>query len=142
MDKSVKDYLSKERVSALTVLLTDHTPHSTTMHFSHIDEPLIFYFSADKRDRKCQLILNGKEVKAALVIGFSEDNWLTFQAEGVVGILSSQSEINKVKNTHYAKHPNSKKFEKDPNTVFLVFRPTWWRFSDLNVDPPVLIESK
>ena len=142
MDKRLRDYLTKERVSALTVLLNDNTPHAATLHFSHEGESLVFYFSVDKTQRKCQRLLKEKESKAALVIGFSEDNWLTFQAEGTIRLLMSPEEIKRVKKIHYAKHPSSKKFESDPNTVFLVFKPAWWRFSDLNVEPYVLIESK
>lgn len=142
MDEKVKDYLKKQRVSALAVLLPNCTPHVTTLHYSHVEELLTFYFSVDKTSKKCQTLMDGKESKAALVVGFDETNWLTFQAEGTVRLLVDQIEIQTAKKTHYPKHPNSKKFENDPNTVFLLFKPVWWRYTDLNVFPPLIIEAK
>ncbi len=53
MNKKVIDYLDKERVSALTTLLVDGTPHSATLHYSFAVDPFIFYFSVDKTSRKC-----------------------------------------------------------------------------------------
>ena len=139
MKKEISDFLQKNRVGVLTTLLSDGSPHSSALHYSYRIDPLEFYFSVDKTSRKCQELLNKKEGKAAVVIGFSEVDWLTLQMEGLIQILTNRDEISGAKGIHYTKHPNSKKFENDPNTIFLRFKPTWLRYSNLFVVPPEII---
>ncbi len=123
-------------------MLPDSTPHAAAVHYSHIGSPLVFYFSTDNTSRKCQGLLNGETVKAAVVIGFSEEEWATMQMEGKVNLVTDNQELLKAQQTHYDKHPNSAKYKDEPETVFLVFTPTWWRYTDYNTDPETLISSE
>ena len=136
MDKVILEFLEKNRVSVLTTLLVDGTPHGATLHYSFKTDPLELYFSVDKTDRKCQALAQSNEGKAAVVIGFSEQEWLTLQIDGKIKIVEDKDKIKEIKTIHYKRHPNSQKFENDPNTVFLVFQPTWLRYTDFNVEPP------
>lgn len=142
MDSQVIEFLAKNRVSVLTTLLLDGSPHSATLHYSHIDEPLKFFFSTEKTSRKCKGLLDGKKVKASMVVGFSEEEWITLQMDGVVKAIIDLNELRKIHKIHYAKHPNSEKYKDDSATIFLKFAPKWWRYTDYNTNPITIISSE
>src|SRR3989304_6372676 len=121
MDKRVLEFLGKNRVSVLTTLLKDGTPHGAALHYSHKADPLELYFSTENTRKKCQTLRNGKPGKASVVIGFSEEEWITLQMDGEVTVIQDQEELAKVQSIHYPKHPNSEKFKNDPATIFLKF---------------------
>jgi uncharacterized protein YhbP (UPF0306 family) len=137
MDAKVIEFLNSEHVAALT-LETAEGLHAAALHFSFSEDPFTLYFSTDKTSRKGSK-LSENPIKAALVIGISPEKWQTLQVDGTVRI-ASESEIPEIKKIHYERNPGSKKFEGDPNTVFLIFTPTWGRFTDFNTNPLTLIE--
>lgn len=140
MDQRVLDFLAKHRVCSLTTLLADGSPHAAALHYSHRSEPLALYFSTENTSKKCQALLDGKPGKASVVVGFSEEEWVTLQMDGEVRVVES-SELPQVHELHYAKHPDSAKYKDDPATVFLVFTPSWWRSTDFNTTPPTILQS-
>jgi general stress protein 26 len=141
MDPRIIKFLEVEKICALTTMVNNSVPHSAAMHFSFATTPKItFYFSTDKTSRKCVDMINSS-VKSALVIGINEDKWTTLQLEGEIKILSNDTSIDEIKKRHYEIHPNSKKFENDPNTVFLEFSPNWFRFTDFTTSPITVINS-
>lgn len=133
MEQQIKEFLDKERVGALSVTFQDGGCHSAAMHFSYIEEPFQFYFSTDKTSRKAEE-LSTRPSKAAFVLGFSEEEWKTLQVSGEIRI-AREDEIPAIKEIHYAKNPGSKKFEDDPNTIFLILQPTRWSYKDFNIKP-------
>ena len=139
MDPRLLNYLSNNWVCTLSVITPDGFPHSSTMHYAHIDEPLTLYFSSDRSSRKCLSLLNGDLVKASVVIGFSDEEGKTLQMDGEVKLLREESVIAKAKETLFTKHPESNEFESDPNTVYLEFSPKWFRYTDYNTDNPTFI---
>lgn len=141
MKQIILNFITAERVCALTTLLPDGTPHAAAMHFSHTTQPLTLLFSADKSQRKCLGLSLSNSIKAAVVIGFSEETWQTLQLSGTVRLVTKKSDITQIKQIHYRKHPDSQKFESEPGTVFLQFTPAWWRFSDLSADPAKILSS-
>lgn len=141
MDKRITDFIKDHRVCVLTTLLSDGAPHAATLHYSHQEEPLKFYFSTENTSRKCQDLLDGKEVKASMVVGFSEEEWITFQMDGVVRAILDKSVLEEIHKIHYAKHPDSEKWKNDPATIFLEFTPTWWRYTNYKTDPMTIISS-
>lgn len=142
MNQEVANFLTSERVCGLAVVMPDGTSHSAAMHFSHRAEPLALFFSTENTSRKCQALLNGKPSKASVVVGFSEEKWLTLQMDGEVKAILNPEELKVAKAVHYPKHPNSQKYEHDPATVFLAFTPSWWRYTGFKFQPPIIIESK
>ncbi len=141
MDQKIADFLAKEHISVLTTTLKDGSLHAAALHFSHVNEPLELYFSTENTSRKCEGLLSGEVVNAAVVVGFSEQQWITVQLDGEICMVSDSNEIAKIKEVHYQKHPGSKKFENEPETVFLKFTPKWWRYTDFNTKPPTIITS-
>jgi general stress protein 26 len=134
MDQHVLSFLSNHRVSVLTTLLADGSPHAAALHYSHISDPLTLYFTSKRTSRKMQALVSGNVVKAALVIGMSDEEWKTLQMEGEVKLVS-QEEIERIQDIHYRKHPNAQEFKNKPETVFLQFTPTWWRYTDFSTEP-------
>lgn len=142
MNPVALEFLAKHNVSALTILLPDGTPHAAAVHFSHKSEPFTLFFSTHNTSRKATGLLNGESQKAAVVVGLSEEEWITFQAEGTISVITDSQQLAEAKTTHYAKNPGSKKFEGDPKAVFLCFTPTWWRYTDFNTKPMTVISSE
>lgn len=142
MDQPALDLLSKHRVCSLTTLLIDGSPHAAALHFSHAEDPLELYFSTENNSKKCENLLEGKTVLGSVVLGFSEDEWLTLQMDGVVRAVTEPEELSQIQTIHYKKHPNSEQYKDDPATLFLKFSPRWWRYTDYNTKPPTILSSE
>ena len=141
MNKTIFDFLSGNRVCALSVLLPDGSPHAAAVHFSHQAEPLELYISTQKTSRKCQALQGGGLAKASMVVGFSEEEWITLQMDGEVAAITDPAQLEAAQAIHYTKHPNSAQYKNDPETMFLRFTPNWWRYSDFNTKPMTVIGS-
>ncbi|MBI2622012.1 pyridoxamine 5'-phosphate oxidase family protein [Candidatus Microgenomates bacterium] len=135
MDKQVLDFLKKERVCVLGTVAKDGFPQVSVMHYSLGENPLSFFFSTERTSHKYKNMLNNN--KASCVVGLSEEEWVTVQMDGVIKELAEE-ELKEIKNIHYAKHPDSRQYEHDPNTVFLAFTPNWIRISDYNTSPATI----
>lgn len=142
MDLRIREFIAKNRIAALTIMLPDGTPHAATVHFAHQDNPTFkLFFMTEKTTRKCSSIINGENAKAAVVIGFSEKEWVTLQMEGNIHIVYSKDLIESVKSMYFLKYPGMQKYEANPQTVFLEFSPTWWRYSDLSGANKLIVSS-
>ena len=63
------------------------------------------------------------------MIGFVEGaGQKTLQMDGVVRVLSADEK--NYQETYFAKFPQKAEGEDDPDDLFFVFEPTWWRFTD------------
>ncbi len=142
MDPKILEFLKNHRVCSLTTLLPDGSPHAAALHYSHQDSPLELYFSTENTSRKCLGLLKGETVKASVVVGFSEEEWITLQLDGEVQAVSDSEELGKIQAIHYAKHPGSAKYKDDPVTIFLKFNAAWWRYTDYNTCPVTVISSE
>lgn len=130
IDAKVLKFLGKHRVCSLTTLLKDGSPHAAALHYSHGGSPLEIYMSTENTSRKCEALLGGKFVRGALVIGFSEEEFKTLQMDGKVKAVKDKKELAKIHKIHYAKLPDAEKWKDDPATLFLVFTPKWWRYTE------------
>ncbi|MDO8548175.1 MAG: pyridoxamine 5'-phosphate oxidase family protein [bacterium] len=140
-ERRVLDFLTKNRVGVLSVLLKDGSPHGATVHFSHQIESTKLFFLTDRTYKKCEALLEGAPVRASFVVGFSEEEMKTLQLDGVVRIVSDAQELVVLKEIHFKKIPTAKEYENDLDSVFLEFVPTWWRYTDYNTKPETIIES-
>ena len=123
MDQRALDLLTKERVCALSVSLSDGGCHGAAMHFSHQVEPLTIYIQTKNTSIKCRKL----PTQASVVVGFSEETMQTLQMDGEIQLASNLEDIYKI---HYVKNPTAEQYKNDPTTVFLAFTPAWWRYSD------------
>lgn len=142
MDKRILDFLTKHRVCSLTTLLKDGSPHAAALHYSHRNEPMELYFGTENTSIKCQALLEGNPVKGSVVVGFSEEEWITLQMDGEVRALVNKDELSGAHKIHYQKHPDSEKYKDAPATIFLKFIPRWWRYTDFNSKPETIFSSE
>jgi general stress protein 26 len=143
MDAKVMEFLSKERISSLTTMLPSGMPHSGVLHFSFLQDGDGFklYFSTDSTSKKAEFLSNSKESLASVTIGFSEQEWRTLQMDGIIRVVEGEA-LKNIKANHYKMHPNSQKFESDPNTIFLEFTPSWFRYTDFMTHPVTKISNE
>lgn len=139
MNPTILNFVTKERVCVLSVLLPGGTPHSAALHYSHQDDPLKIFVQTTKNSEKVKGIINGEITKASLVIGFSEQNWLTLQMRGDLRVISDKNRLEEIYKIHYKKNPDAEQYKSSPQTIFLEFTPLWWRYTDFNTDPETII---
>lgn len=138
MDASILAFLKHHRISVIGVLQEDGTVHSATLHYAHSSDPVSFYFLTGKQSRKARPLAEGKETPGSLVIGFSEEEFCTFQAEGTITISTDESGWE----AYVTKYPNRSNLKTDPEIVLLKFTPTWYRYTDMKTKPPTTISSE
>jgi general stress protein 26 len=136
MDENTKAFLKNHRISVLGVLQDDGVVHSATMHFASSSDPLVFFFMTEKNSIKCKSLQDKSARKASLVIGFNEEEMVTFQAEGEVSFLTEENKELGWE-TYVKKYPNRVNGKEDPDVVILQFIPSWARFSDYSKGLPV-----
>ena len=141
MDQKILDFLSKEKVSALSVCMPDGTCHVAAMHFSHISEPFTIYIQTENTSKKMQGLKDGRSAAASIVVGFNEQEMKTLQLDGTIQLVVDQAKLPDIHKIHYAKHPQAEQYKNDPGTVFLALTPIWYRYTDYKTIPPTFIES-
>ncbi|OHA68239.1 MAG: hypothetical protein A3A27_00140 [Candidatus Wildermuthbacteria bacterium RIFCSPLOWO2_01_FULL_47_18] len=140
MNQIAIDLLTKERVCVLSVVLADGSPHAAALHYSQQIDPVKLFIQTYPTVKTRAILEGGGAAKAAVVIGFNEQDFLTLQMRGMVNIVSDPAKLEEIYKIHYAKHPEAEKY-KSSRTIFLEFTPTWWRYSDLKTDPETIIEN-
>lgn len=128
MDSETLDFLKTQRVSVISILQDDGTVHAATIHFAHTENPAAFYFLTARESRKCRSLVTGKEMNASVVIGFDENACATFQADGVMKILSDANELDAGWDAYGGKYPE-RAGARASEAVLLRFIPSWTRFS-------------
>ena len=134
MDQKVLDFLAKEKVCVLAVILPDGFPHTATMHFAHQDGSI--YLSTRSTSKKASNLSSGN-IKASITVGISEEEWVTVQMDGQL----EKVEDKPAKSIILAKYPDDEK-HFDATAIFLKFTPTWWRYSDFKSTPPIFLASE
>ena len=137
MNPAALDFLRRERMSLLCLLLEDGSPHAAAMHFDLQDDPLILYFSTHFGNRKLAGLQAGR-TQASVVVGFSETDWITLQMDGHCEIITPAGSA-PAKNLLLAKYPEAAKHISE-STVFLKFTPAWYRYTEFKSNPLVKIE--
>lgn len=129
MNEQIINYINSQRVGVLAVEMPDGSPHAATVHFGHIENPLRFIILTDRTTRKCESIAKNGECRASFVLGQSETEMKALQMDGTLESTTDEAVIS----AYLKKFPsNEDKEEKenDPDEIFLIFTPTWWRFTD------------
>ncbi|CAN5141646.1 hypothetical protein BH09PAT1_BH09PAT1_0030 [soil metagenome] len=139
MDQRVKNYLEKQHVGVLSISDPDTSIHSAALHYSFNESLPIFLFITERQSEKCKPLLDGSEHQAALVIGFSEEEYKTFQAKGTVRIILEKNPA--AWNNYFEKFPERSKMHMSPDYVILQFIPTFWKYSDNKTTPMTKITS-
>lgn len=137
MNDIVREFLQKERICVLSLLLPDQSIHSSTLHYAF--DGTNYHFVTEKRTLK-STTTKDQGVASSVVIGFSEKEWLTIQAKGETCQLSGE-ELELAWESYISKYPDSKSTKNNSEFILLSFIPSWWRFTDLNHTPWVIYTS-
>lgn len=140
LQQRLQTLLRENRLCVIATVMPDGTPNTAVMHYSMADAPLRLFFSADERSTKVHNAVNNG--KAAVTVGWSKVSPITAQMRGEIREITDPAELASAKATHYAMNPDLQQSEKDPHTVFLVFTPSWGRYADLSMDPPLVEEAE
>ena len=130
MNREILDYIKTQRLSVLAVEMLDGSPHGATVHFAHMENPLMFFFETNRAYRKSEPLLQQELTRASLVIGFDESNIKTLQLDGDVRLLKDE-ENTLFDEIYLNKFPEkTEKMAANPELLPFVFLPKWWRFTD------------
>jgi general stress protein 26 len=129
MDQDVIDYIRSQQFGVLAIEMMDGAPHASTLHFTHTENPLVFYFGTYRNYRKAEALLGRAVSRASFVIGSDPKDMRTLQLDGEVKLLSAE-EQEQFKITHLSAFPDRLEKSNDPNFILFMFTPMWWRFSD------------
>lgn len=128
MKKEILEYIATQRVGVLAVEMPDGSPHAATVHFSHTEDPLVFCFETYNDSRKYQSIAAGASARASLVIGSDESTMKTLQMDGA--LMELKDHVSVPAKAYLKKFYEKKVKTADPRFRYLVFTPSWWRFTD------------
>jgi len=141
MNEHILDFISQKRVGVLAVEMLDGSPHAATVHFAHVENPLLFFFETERAYRKSEPLFGRQLTRATFVIGTDESATKTLQLDGQARLIT-ESEKDLYDSTYFGKFPEKKaKSVNNPNFVFFVFIPDWWRFTEWTKEKGKLILS-
>jgi len=129
MKPEILDYIKSQRVGVLAVEMLDGSPHGSTVHFAHIENPLQFFFETSKLYRKAEPLFGREISRATFVIGSDESNMKTLQMDGEMRLIKDD-ERKLIDVIYLGKFPEKKEKSGDSKVIFFTFIPTWWRFTD------------
>lgn len=141
MDKRVEKFIKNHRVSVLSVMTPEDKIHSATIHYANKFDPLEFIFLTEKASLKAQTLGSG-EVRASLVIGFSEEEWVTLQMHGTASLPKNDKEISEAWEVYSTKFSGSEKMKENVDFTLVKFIPNWWRYSEVRPRPSFVITSE
>lgn len=145
------EFVKSQKTCVLAVVLSENQPHAAAMHFSHSFhslgedssenlEDLQIFFMTQAESLKVKSFESGNACKAAVVIGVEEGPTPSMQMEGNLEKIVDQGLRDQVREHHFGFYPQSRDYEK-PDSVFMIFKPTWWRFTDYSEKPPKISSS-
>ncbi len=137
MDPRIKNFLERHRVLALSVLLKDGSPYTAICHYA-LNSDGHFLILTEKTTRKCSGLDFSKFNPASIAVGFSEEEWVEFQAVGSVTVIPSQSPMyDGLKKDYEGKSKTT--LNLDENDVFLLFDLKEARYMEFKRDPMVVL---
>jgi hypothetical protein len=100
------------------------------VHFAFDEKTNSFLVKTSKKYRKVEPLLEKGDTRASIVVGFSEGEMKTFQADGIAEYVHDELGKNEFGNVYYAKFSEKERDDQDPEAVYIRFTPIWWRFTD------------
>jgi uncharacterized protein YhbP (UPF0306 family) len=137
MNTTVQEYLISKQIGCLAVAIKDGA-HGAAVHYT-LSSQGTFYIQTELKTRKCELLREKGEAPATFVVGFSEEEWKTYQADGTVRLVTTPEERATFAEVRGKQYPGPN-FADDQEVAFLEFTPTWSRFTDSNTKPKTIIE--
>ena len=123
-------FLKTEPAATIALPIDEEgTIHAASLLYSHVEEPLRFYFVTSKNTEKCQLLLERGSLPAACVVGTGRGTDCTLQMRGIVRIVDKEGYDQEL-DAYYKKRGDHHDDIVDPVNVLLEFTPAWARYTD------------
>ncbi len=132
----VSNFLQKHRISVLSLVDAENAPHSSALHYAWDESRNLFLFFTRTKTKKYELLSSGI-ARASLVIGFSEEEFITVQLQGNAAMLHDEE----AKAAYLQKFPHIRQRVHDADAIFLCFEPTWFRYTDYKPTEPIIFTS-
>lgn len=109
-------------------------PEAALVGFASTSE-FTLIFGTKTNSRKYKNI----EQNPHVAIVFDDDKNITVQYEGIASTLSD-TELTQYKELYFLKTPTSKKYENQPNQIYLKVLPSWIRYTNYQTNPNEIFE--
>ena len=130
-------FLREHRVAVEASVSSSHLPQAAVVGIAFTDEFEIVFDTVESSRKAINLRRNPR--LAFVVGGLNEGDERTVQYEGIADEPSG-AELDHLKQVYYAVYPDGPSRLSWPGLVYIRVRPTWIRFSDYSVDPPLIEE--
>ena len=130
-------FLREHRLAVQSSVSPASTPQSAVVGIAVTERFEIVFDTLDSTRKARNLRENGN---IALVIGgLTSGDERTAQYEGIADVPAGD-ELQRLTTTYYGAYPDGRTRAAWPGLVYIRVRPTWIRYSDYNVDPPLIVE--
>jgi general stress protein 26 len=103
-----------------------------------VTDQLEIVFDTLDSTRKVQNLRRNPQI-GFVIGGLTPGDERTVQYEGVADEPQGE-ELERLKELYFAQFPDGRERQKWPGLIYLRARPTWIRYSDYNVNPPLIVE--
>ena len=125
----LSEFLANQLVATIALPIDETgTLHIASLLYWHDPVSLCFYFVTGANTEKCRLLIQGRTVTAACVVGTEKGVDFSLQMRGQFNIVEEPT--HNVIESYYAKRGNHDDDLNDPENVMLKFSPNWARFND------------
>ena len=130
-------FLQGHRVAVQTSVSTSQHPQAAVVGIAVTDRFEIIFDTTDATRKATNLRANPR--LAFVIGGMCEGDERTVQYEGVADEPAG-AELERVKSAYYKVYPDGPSRLSWPGIMYVRVTPTWIRYSDYNVDPPLISE--
>lgn len=135
--RKLLEYLRQERLAVQASVSSAGAPQAAVVGIAVTDKfEIVFDTLADTR--KAQNLRQNHRV-ALTIGGLTPGDERTVQYEGIADETVGD-ELERIKAAYYAAHPDGPNRSNWPGLIYVRVRPTWIRYSDYNVAPPLIVE--
>ncbi len=133
-EKLIRSFLNDQMHMIVSTVGENNKPEAALVGFGLADD-LSLIFGTYTTTRKFKNL----ESNPAVAIVFGNNEKITVQYEGIAAALEGE-ELAKYKVPYFKKIPSSKKYETNPDQVYLKVTPSWIRYTNYNKDPIEVFE--
>ena len=135
--RQLLDFLRGHRLAVQSSVSQALTPQAAVVGIAVTDRFEIVFDTLDST-RKARNLRENQHI--ALVIGgLTPGDERTAQYEGVADVPSGE-ELERLTAAYYTVYPDGRSRTAWTGLIYVRVRPTWIRYSDYNVDPPLIVE--
>ena len=124
----VLDFIREQRIGVVATINQKGLPEAAAVAMSQTDD-LEIVFQTPNTTRKYANL--SKNPHVAIVLGCSQENYITVQYEGVAREVTDRAERVQLAKAHVTKNPGSAPYADLPDNKFFVVTPSQIKYSDL-----------